>query len=154
MRSQILKSARQHRHGGIDQTSQLLACPSLNLTDDTRDVAAGIVGNPSGVLNVHIALHPSEPHIYNIVAKVSGGAPGRRLVFNGHVDTFPLGDLECRSAGPRGQLRDGRLYGLDVSNMKGGLEASLFAFRGRARTSNAHAHEARPAALESLRKAG
>ena len=28
----------------------------------------------------------------NLVARVRGAGPGRRLVLNGHLDTFPIGD--------------------------------------------------------------
>ena len=58
-----------------------------------------------------------------------GHQPGRRLVFNGHLDTFPMGDRSAWSADPRGEERNGRLFGLGVSDMKGGLAASIFAVR-------------------------
>ena len=48
----------------------------------------------------------------NLVARHHGDGPGRRMVFNGHLDTFPS---TRRCPGPSiplgGLVRDGRLYG-------------------------------------------
>jgi acetylornithine deacetylase/succinyl-diaminopimelate desuccinylase-like protein len=63
-----------------------------------------------------------------LVARVHGGERGRRLIFNGHLDTFPAGDEAGWTAPPlSGQLRDGRLYGRGVSDMKGGIACSMLA---------------------------
>ena len=130
--ARLLQDGRRRRHEVVDQTLRLLACPSPNPSGDTRAIAARILDELADLPNVQVALHPSEPHIHNLVATVSGGSPGRRLVFNGHLDTFPLGDRDAWTADPKGELRDDRLYGLGVSDMKGGLAASLFAFRNLA----------------------
>ena len=69
-----------------------------------------------------------EPGIVSLVACVRAKSPGRRLIFNGHLDTFPIGDSAGWTAPPlSGALRDGRLYGRGVSDMKGGLACSILA---------------------------
>lgn len=140
--ARLLQDGRRRRHEVVDQTLRLLACPSPNPSGDTRAIAARILDELGDLPNVQVALHPSEPHIHNLVATVSGESPGRRLVFNGHLDTFPLGDRDAWTADPRGELRDDRLYGLGVSDMKGGLAASLFAFRNLAAEPSAWGGEA------------
>jgi len=47
---------------------------------------------PSPRPGVEVDLHPGSAEIVNVVARVRGRAPGRRIVFNGHLDTYPLGD--------------------------------------------------------------
>lgn len=63
------------------------------------------------------------------MARVIGNGPGKRLVLNGDLDTFPLGALEEWTTDPSGEVRDNRLYGLGISDMKGGVAAAIFALR-------------------------
>ncbi|HHY95989.1 MAG TPA: M20/M25/M40 family metallo-hydrolase [Firmicutes bacterium] len=54
---------------------------------------------------------------------------GRHVVFNGHLDTFPVVDPATWSVSPfSGEVRGGRLYGRGAAYMKGGVAASLVAF--------------------------
>jgi succinyl-diaminopimelate desuccinylase len=78
--------------------------------------------------DVRIERHEPAPGIVNLVARIAGAGPGRRLVFNGHLDTFPIGDDLAWSVPPLGGvLASGRLYGRGVADMKGGIAASLVA---------------------------
>jgi acetylornithine deacetylase len=57
-----------------------------------------------------------------------GGAGGRRLVLNGHVDVVPAGEAALWSVPPwQATRRDGRVYGRGSVDMKGGLCCALFA---------------------------
>jgi acetylornithine deacetylase/succinyl-diaminopimelate desuccinylase-like protein len=80
-------------------------------------------------LGAEVAIHAGEPSMPNVVAVARGRRPGRRLVFNGHLDTFPVGDPAAWSVDPLGGVvKNGRLYGRGVSDMKGGMAASILAF--------------------------
>ena len=62
--------------------------------------------------------------------EAGAASPGRRLVFNGHVDVVPEGDRASWQHKPWGaDLVDGRIYGRGASDMKGGLMAALFAIK-------------------------
>ena len=63
----------------------------------------------------------------NLVARLRGVGGGRRFVFNGHLDTFPVGSREAWSVDPTGELRGNHLYGRGASDMKGGIAASIVA---------------------------
>jgi len=64
----------------------------------------------------------------NLVTRIAGGAPGRRLVFNGHLDTFPAGDPARWTRPPLGGvIEPGRIYGRGAADMKAGLAASILA---------------------------
>jgi succinyl-diaminopimelate desuccinylase len=70
----------------------------------------------------------ADPTIVNVVGRIRGNGPGRRLVFNGHLDTFPVGDPSAWTVEPfGGRQRHGRLYGRGVSDMKAGIACSLLA---------------------------
>ena len=62
----------------------------------------------------------------NVVATLPGGPPRPLLHFNGHYDVVPAGD--GWSVDPYGaEIREGRIYGRGVSDMKGGIAAQVYA---------------------------
>lgn len=66
---------------------------------------------------------------YNLIATFKGQG-GRSILFDGHVDTMPPGDLKRWSLDPhKPEIRDGKLYGLGACDMKGGLMASIMAVK-------------------------
>ncbi|MEW6124865.1 MAG: M20/M25/M40 family metallo-hydrolase [Pseudomonadota bacterium] len=65
----------------------------------------------------------------NIVASFDGGAPGRHLALNGHMDVFPVEDESGWSQDPwGGDIVDGKIYGRGSADMKCGTTASIFAY--------------------------
>jgi acetylornithine deacetylase/succinyl-diaminopimelate desuccinylase-like protein len=75
---------------------------------------------------ISIARHESVAPVMNVVARLGGGRPGRRLVLSGHLDTYPIGDRAAWSVDPLGgELLDGRLYGRGSADMKGGIAALI-----------------------------
>lgn len=56
--------------------------------------------------------------------------PGKKLVFNGHIDVVPEGDHANWQHDPWGaELTGGRIYGRGACDMKGGLMAALYAIK-------------------------
>jgi acetylornithine deacetylase/succinyl-diaminopimelate desuccinylase-like protein len=71
----------------------------------------------------HVSLDEVAPGRPNVAAHLPGRGGGRSLLFNGHVDTIPIGE----SWPPR---REGDwLYGRGAEDMKGGLVAMVHAVR-------------------------
>jgi acetylornithine deacetylase len=69
----------------------------------------------------------------NVIGTLEGEGGGRSLMFNGHMDTSYSG-REPHLRGivgfqPQALVRDGRIYGLGISNMKGALACYLEAVR-------------------------
>lgn len=65
---------------------------------------------------------------YNLVATLKGELSGKSLMFNGHIDTMPFGDLAKWRIDPRRpEIIDGRLYGRGACDMKGGLMGAIMA---------------------------
>ncbi len=110
-------------------TQALVAVPSPNPPGDTgacAEAAAALIR--AAVPGVEVALHATSDSVTNLVARVHGHAPGRRLVFNGHLDTYPVNEALPWTVPPLGGLlRDGRLYGRGTADMKGGIAASILA---------------------------
>ncbi|MFZ4409096.1 MAG: M20/M25/M40 family metallo-hydrolase [Paracraurococcus sp.] len=110
-------------------TQALVAVPSPNPPGDTGACAAAAAALiRAAVPGVEVALHATSDSVTNLVARVHGHAPGRRLVFNGHLDTYPVNEALPWTVPPLGGLlRDGRLYGRGTADMKGGIAASILA---------------------------
>ena len=66
---------------------------------------------------------PGRP---NVVAELEGRAPGRSLMFCGHIDTVGVAGM---SAPFSGEERDGRIYGRGAQDMKSGVAAMIDAAR-------------------------
>ena len=66
---------------------------------------------------------PRQPDKCNLVATLGSGAGG--LVLAGHLDTVPYDEGAWTTDPFTGTVRDGRLYGLGSTDMKGFLLHSL-----------------------------
>jgi putative selenium metabolism hydrolase len=64
----------------------------------------------------------------NVIGHIKGKAPGKKLLFDGHIDTVPVPDLSKWTYNPfEGKVVDGKIYGRGASDMKGQLSAMLTA---------------------------
>src|SRR3984893_5355467 len=117
----------------VELTRQLVAAPSPNPPGDVTAAAAVALAFLRSINAAEVERFEPAPGIVNLAARITGGRPGRRLVFNGHLDTFPVGeDLGWTVPPFGGVVSEGRLYGRGVSDMKGGIAASLIAARALA----------------------
>lgn len=128
-RERLRQAVWANRREIIDIASRLVATPSEYPPGDTRLIADEIEAIVAGMEGIEVSRHPGADHVMNLVLRVQGSRPGRRLILNGHLDTFPLGDPKAWTAAPSGEERDGKLYGLGVSDMKGGIAAILVALK-------------------------
>ena len=112
---------------------ELIRIPSTN-PDGSEAECAGFVREwllRSGAQTQRQEVFPPQqgmPARENIIATLKGRGRKPALVLLAHLDTVPPG--EGWETDPfAAQLREGRLYGRGASDMKGGLAASLLAFR-------------------------
>lgn len=64
----------------------------------------------------------------NCICRIKGSRPGKKLLFDGHMDTVPVPDPSKWSHDPFGaEIADGKMYGRGTSDMKGALSAMLAA---------------------------
>ncbi|MGI9061211.1 MAG: ArgE/DapE family deacylase [Ktedonobacteraceae bacterium] len=62
--------------------------------------------------------------------EATSGTPGKRLIFNGHIDVVPTGDRANWQHDPWGaELENDHIYGRGACDMKGGLMAALYAVK-------------------------
>jgi len=112
----------------VETTQALVRAASPNPPGDTSAVADVAAGLMAAIPGIEIRRFEPEPGIVSLLARLRGRQPGRRLIFNGHLDTFPVGDEAGWTFPPlSGAVCNGRIYGRGVSDMKGGLACSILA---------------------------
>lgn len=128
IRQALLATVERRRDSLVEITQAFVRVASPNPPSDTRDIAPVAEALLKAVPGAEVRRVESAPGIVNLIAHVRATTPGRRLIFNGHLDTFPIGeDLGWTVPPLSGLLRDGKLYGRGVSDMKGGIACSLLA---------------------------
>ncbi|MDQ6948503.1 MAG: M20 family metallopeptidase [Actinomycetota bacterium] len=112
----------------VDFARQLVATPSPNPPGDERQVAelARQAMSNLGYSRVRtLSLAETRP---NVVGEVGTSTSGSTLILNGHIDTKPSGEeSEWNTAPYDPTVRDGRLYGLGATDMKGAVAAMVYA---------------------------
>ena len=110
-----------------------LAAVSIPSFTGSEEAMAGWYAAQCDELGLAVQWQQVEEGRANVLATRAGTGGGPTLMFNGHMDTSYSG-REPWLAGipgfqPEGFEREGRIYGLGISNMKGALVAYLAAVR-------------------------
>ena len=111
------------------------ACGLVDIPSPTgsEQAIAEHVRDLFGEMGLAVAWQEVEDGRPNVVGTWEGSGGGRTLMFNGHLDTSYSG-REPHLQGkigfqPHAVVRDGRIYGLGISNMKGALACYVEALR-------------------------
>ncbi|MBO8173557.1 MAG: M20 family metallopeptidase [Bacillaceae bacterium] len=115
------------KHNAVPFLQEAVQCNTVNPPGNERLLASRIqdVLHQHGI-DSHMYVHENER--VNLVARIAGKNPGKRLVFSGHLDTVPVGEVPWEVPPFSGEIIDGRLYGRGSTDMKSGLLALMYAF--------------------------
>ena len=106
----------------------LVRIDSTNPPGDTTAIVEAIEAVLDATAGIeHRRVVGSAPAV-NLVARTRGAGSGRRLVLNGHLDTFPIGEARWSHPPLGADLEDGRIYGRGACDMKAGVAALVLAF--------------------------
>ena len=112
----------------VDLCRTLVRIDSTNPPGDTAAMVEAVEAVLDGTPGIEHRRVVGKAPAVNLVARVRGAGPGRRLVLNGHLDTFPIGDARWSHDPLGGDLVDGRIYGRGACDMKAGVAALVLAF--------------------------
>ena len=112
----------------FDFTCELIRAPSINPPGDEREVSNVLEQRliKLGIDDVKIVgLDPTRP---NVITEVIGKQSGRRIMFSGHIDTKPPGDLSQWKTDPLDAVVLGdQLIGLGSGDMKAAIAGMVYA---------------------------
>jgi acetylornithine deacetylase/succinyl-diaminopimelate desuccinylase-like protein len=114
----------------VELALRLVSTPSFT---GSEEAAAELMRGELASLGLQVQWQQVEDGRANVLGTWAGEGGGPTLMLNGHLDTSYSG-REPWLAGipgfqPQGFERDGRIYGLGISNMKGALAAYVEAVR-------------------------
>jgi succinyl-diaminopimelate desuccinylase len=130
----IREALAKRLDGGRDQLVRLCSefgrIDSSNPPGDTTAMVEACRRMFDGVAGIAVEEIARERPMVNLIAHLSGGAPGARLVMNGHLDNPPVFYPERWTVAPfGGVVAAGRIYGRGISDMKAGVAAQVLAMR-------------------------
>jgi succinyl-diaminopimelate desuccinylase len=103
--------------------------PSANPPGDTTEAAEAIASLMSSI-GLEVELVKSAEHKINVVGEWDLGRQ-QSVLFNGHLDTVPVGDESLWSFDPyRAEISDGWMYGRGVADDKGAVGCVIAALEG------------------------
>src|SRR5579864_8337073 len=114
----------------VDTASRMIGVHSF--TGDEQAMAA-LMAETLDAMGLHVQWQQVEDGRANVLGTRAGASGGKSLMFNGHMDTSYSGREPWLRSVPGFQPsafeRDGRLYGLGISNMKGALACYVESLR-------------------------
>ena len=119
--------------GFEQQLGQLIASASVSSANSSLDMSnAGVVNLLAGWvddLGFHTEIQDVDnlPGKHNLIATIGSGEGG--LVLSGHSDTVPYDDMQWHSDPFKSTAKDGAIYGLGATDMKGFFAVALQAIR-------------------------
>ena len=124
----LLERIERDKSKIVTLCSDLVKIPSEDPPGDTREIATFVCS----LLDRHglpYKIYAPQSHMPNIVARIEGRERGKRLVLNGHLDTYTAGEHARWNRDPfSGEVEDGKLFGRGASDMKAGDTASIMTF--------------------------
>ena len=142
-----------HVIGIIDESKEELVelCRELVKTRSINPLSAGvdtekalggekkcneIIKDVLAPLDARIDMFEMAPERTNLVAVFKGAGKGRSLIFNGHIDTVPVGNpSDWKWEDPfSARIEDGKIYGRGSCDMKGGVTAQVMAAKAIAKS--------------------
>lgn len=109
-----------------DILKSLIQIPSMNPPGKEAKIAESVV-HMFGDMGIESEIHYlSGGDRANVVVILDSGKKGPIFVLNGHLDTVPIKDNWDHEPF-KGEIVNGRLYGLGASDMKSGLAAIMVA---------------------------
>ena len=99
----------------VELCRSLVRIDSTNPPGDTAAIVEAIEAVLDATAGIEHRRVIGRAPAVNLVARVRGAGPGRRLVLNGHLDTFPIGEARWLHPPLGADLEDRRIDGRMVA---------------------------------------
>lgn len=124
----------EHENELIRISSELVRIPSEDPPSDTHAMVDYLINEIKDIEGIaYKTFVKVEPKI-SLLAWIKGNGKGRRLVFNGHIDTFLVGNKEGWDEDPfSGCIKDGKIYGRGSCDMKAAIAGYVIVMKAMAK---------------------
>lgn len=122
-----------HREELIRISSELVRIPSEDPPSDTHAMVDYLINEIKDIEGICYRTYTKiEPKI-SLLVWLKGNGEGKRLVFNGHIDTFLVGNIEGWEEAPfSGCIKDGKVYGRGSCDMKAAIAGYVIVLKAMA----------------------
>jgi succinyl-diaminopimelate desuccinylase len=128
LKDRLIQEVENRKEELIELCSQLIKIPSENPPGDSTEITTFIDQYLKSV-GAETAWHESTDKMYNLVSTIGENKGGKHLIYCGHSDVVPAGDLSKWDFSPTsGEVVDGWMLGRGASDMKAGLGGLIFTF--------------------------
>lgn len=110
----------------IQLLKDMLRLKSVNPPGDEEPVAR-LIASVLQQYGIAAEVKLLDHNRANVVARIAGNGTKKGLVFSGHMDTVPPGDLPWEFDPYEAMEQEGKIYGRGASDMKSGLAAMVMA---------------------------
>lgn len=113
---------------GVEILQKLVSFKTVNEPGDEKPLAEYIKALLDDI-GLETKLDDFGNNRANVIGRLRGTGERETLLFNGHLDTVPCGDVEWKYGPYIGEIEDGKIYGRGTADMKGGLAAMIVAIK-------------------------
>ena len=127
---QILKEIEQNQEEYITFFQELIQAESYNPPGNEKNVAL-IIDKYLKDSNIKSEIFPFGDNHANLIAYLNDNFEGKNLLYNGHMDVVPPGNVEEWKYPPLSATikRNKYIYGRGTTDMKGGLAGIVIALK-------------------------
>jgi acetylornithine deacetylase len=120
----------ERRQEILEFVALLVSIPSVNPPGDEEKVGAAVLAKMEelGLTGAEVVGKKKERP--NIIYRLEGAGGGKTLLYNAHMDTKPVGEEAAKlwKSDPfEPTIRDGKMYGLGVADMKSTVAGIVYA---------------------------
>lgn len=112
----------------IELLQQMLRINTVNPPGNEEELAI-LLKEKFSKIGLKSNIKSIDKNRANIISKISGNKDKGALLFNGHLDTVPVGGVKWKYDPFSGEIADGNIYGRGSSDMKGGIASMIIAMQ-------------------------
>ncbi|CQR46275.1 Succinyl-diaminopimelate desuccinylase [Paraliobacillus sp. PM-2] len=128
LKDRLIQEVEDRKDELLALCSQLIQIPSENPPGDSTEITT-FIDTFLKDAGADTTWYEATDKMYNLISTIGNEEGGKHLVYCGHSDVVPTGDLSKWEFNPTsGEMVDGWLLGRGASDMKAGLGGIMFTF--------------------------
>jgi len=127
IQKRLINEIERLRNDIIKYTQDMVLIPSQNPPGNETEIS-DYASELLASLGFDVDQVESKPNRVNTLGILKGTGEGKVLLWNGHYDTVPVGNLDYWTVDPfGGEIKDGKIYGRGSGDMKGAIASAIVA---------------------------